>query len=539
MQCPKCKQILDEGVRFCPNDGTPLTETGLTQSAPTPTGGRLPPKGEIALPAVVGNRYQLLELRGGGGMAKVYRATDMTLEREVAVKLINPDLRMEPEFDERFKREARIASQLSDPHIVVVHDFAIDSQLGPYLVMEYLHGQSLRERIAATGILPLKAGLQLAGQLLLALIHAHGKGIVHRDIKPDNIFLLNQSGVRLHTRVLDFGIARIYKRDDASQSPTITHAGAVMGTPRYMSPEQLAGEPVDHRTDLYSAALVIHEALTGQLPYIQGKKLCELCPDATPALQDLIDQCLKPNPAERPPTAVEVYLRLQELGKASGILLLPPGAMDRLVAARKASEPTVQYNPAGARRKRRILIGLGSVALVAVLAIAGWFLFGPSPDHKGPESLHGIHIGDTPDEAEKHVALVNVDMGNPWRLPGTQEHMGHVLKIEDMKLPPGEPVKVRRSVDNKICVLFHSDHVIAVVSSSPNARTARGIGIGSGATPLYNRYPEIPDVHVVTPGSGSPIEVRRYPTLGIGFEFQGSQITGIALFPAEKAVANN
>jgi hypothetical protein len=394
----------------------------------------------------------------------------------------------------------------------------------------------LRERIATTGILPLKAGLQLAGQLLLALIHAHGKGIVHRDIKPDNIFLLNQSGVRLHTRVLDFGIARIYKSDDAGHAETITQAGAVMGTPRYMSPEQLAGQPVDHRTDLYSAALVIHEALTGQLPYIQGKKLCELCPDASPALQDLIDQCLKPNPAERPPTAVEVYLRLQELGKASGILLLPPGAMDRLVAARRANEPTVQYKPAGSQRKRRILIGLGAVALLAILAIIGWYIFRPSPSYEGPETLHAIRIGDSPEEAEKHVTFVNVDMGNPWKLPGTKEHVGHVLKPEDLRLTPAEvaSLKVRRSGDNKICVLFHKDTVIAVVSSAPNARTSRGLGIGSGATPLYNRYPERLDVHAETKPSGGQIEVRRYPTLGIGFEIQGSQVTGIALYPAEK-----
>src|ERR671938_555272 len=203
-------------------------------------------------------------------MAKVYKAIDVTLDREVAVKLINPELRVEPEFDARFQREARIASQLHDPHIVVVHDFGIDPAHGPYLVMEFLQGQSLRERLNTAGPMPLKAGLQLAGQLLLALIHAHGKGIVHRDIKPDNIFLLNQSGVRLHVRVLDFGIARIYRSDDPGRPETITHAGAVLGTPRYMSPEQLAGQPVDARSDIYSAALVIHEALTGQLPYVGG-----------------------------------------------------------------------------------------------------------------------------------------------------------------------------------------------------------------------------------------------------------------------------
>src|SRR5204862_1328370 len=123
--------------------------------------------------------------------------------------------------------------------------------------MEYLQGQSLRERLSNDGKLPLKAALQLAGQVFLALIHAHDKDIIHRDIKPDNIFLLNQSGVRLHLRVLDFGIARIYRRDDPEQHETLTRPGAVLGTPRYMSPEQLAGHALDARSDLYSAALVI------------------------------------------------------------------------------------------------------------------------------------------------------------------------------------------------------------------------------------------------------------------------------------------
>src|SRR5205085_4552664 len=158
LQCPMCKQVLDDGIKFCPHDGTPLVDTSATRADSTPTnhprlagsgtppGGR-PPVRALELPVVVGSRYRLVELRGGGGMAKVYKAVDVTLEREVAVKLINPELRSEPEFDARFQREARIASQLADPHIVVVHDFGLDPVLGPYLVMEYLRGQSLRERL--------------------------------------------------------------------------------------------------------------------------------------------------------------------------------------------------------------------------------------------------------------------------------------------------------------------------------------------------------------------------------------------------------
>jgi serine/threonine-protein kinase len=374
-RCPTCHNELDDGVRFCPHDGTPLTETAQAVGAHTPSGVHRRPKSvELQLPVVVGNRYRLTELRGGGGMAKVYKAIDVTLEREVAVKLINPELRVEPEFDARFQREARIASQLHDPHIVVVHDFGIDPALGPFLVMEFLQGQSLRERMAM-GPLPLKAALQLSAQLVLALIHAHDKGIVHRDIKPDNIFLLNVSGVRLHVRVLDFGIARIYRADDAAQHATLTSPGAVLGTPRYMSPEQLAGNPVDARSDLYSTAVVIHEALTGHVPYVGGKKLIDHCPDASPQLQELLDQCLKPNPDERPASAIEVYLRLQELGKASGILLLPPGAMDKLVASRQVQQPTVAYVPSRAAwwSSRWATVALTGL-LLALVALGGWML---------------------------------------------------------------------------------------------------------------------------------------------------------------------
>ncbi len=471
-QCPTCKQELEAGIRFCPHDGTPLTDTSAAQPTRTPAEGtatgRPPAAKEIELPIVVGGRYRLTELRGGGGMARVYRAVDDTLEREVAVKLINAELRNESEFDARFQREARIASQLSDPHIVVVHDFGIDPTHGPFLVMEYLQGQSLRERLQSEGPLPFKAGLQLAAQLLLALIHAHGKNIVHRDIKPDNIFLLNQSGVRLHVRVLDFGIARIFRRGEPGQAETLTNPGAVLGTPRYMSPEQLAGQTVDALSDLYSAALVIHEAMTGQLPYVSGKKLCEMCPEASPALQDLLDQCLKPNPAERPPGAVEVYLRLQELGKASGILLLPPGDLDKLVDSRKSSEPTIAYVPPlvpRARMRRRLFLGLALLlVLLGLVALLKPLFFARLGDGRH-ESVLGVRIDDPQQEVVERLKLVKGGPMNPWETDRTPGYLGHVLCADDLALPAEALFRldVQRSANDNVCVVFHEDRVRAIV----------------------------------------------------------------------------
>jgi hypothetical protein len=546
MQCPTCKQVLEDGIRFCPNDGTPLTETSAsrTVSTPTTTTGARPASREIDLPVLVGGRYRLVEVRGGGGMAKVYRAVDVTLEREVAVKLINPELRSDAEFDARFQREARIASQLADPHIIVVHDFGIDAQHGPFLVMEYLQGESLRERLQTSGPLPLKAGLQLSSQLILALVHAHGKGIVHRDIKPDNIFLLNVSGVKLHVRVLDFGIARIYKRDEATgRSETITHAGSVLGTPRYMSPEQLAGQPVDSRSDLYSAALVIHEALTNQLPYLGGKRLCEQCPEASPALQELLEQCLRPSPAERPPTAVEVFLRLQELGKASGILLLPPGAMDKLVAARKSNEPTIAYTPRGKFfGRRRLLLAAAALALLALLGVLVKVLFFPGKPpapRPGAESLLGVTVGEKQRDVGDRLNLTDaeVHIGDPWKHPKGKWLLGHLMQPEDLHLAnPGEDLPVietRFLHAGKACVMFHEGQVRAVVVREwSHGQTGRGMKVMGDVGKLYELYGDFSAStrDVKLPKGQGHVEVRRYDGQGIAFEVAGRKVTAAALY---------
>jgi serine/threonine protein kinase len=540
MLCPTCNREQEPGARFCPHDGTPLTQTSSSSPTIAPPERTAPDDSpeskELELPLVVGGRYRLMELRGGGGMAKVYRAVDVTLEREVAVKLINPDLRRENEFDTRFQREARIASQLNDPHIVVVHDFGIDAEHGPFLVMEYLQGQSLAERLQSEGPLPYRAGLQMTVQLLLALIHAHEKGIVHRDIKPDNLFLLNQSGVRLHVRVLDFGIARIYRSGEAKADETLTHPGAVLGTPRYMSPEQLAGQPLDVRSDLYSAALVIHETFTGCLPYVNGKKLCELCPEAPPFLQDLLDRCLKPNPNERPASAVEVYLRLQEMGRASGIMLLPPDAVDKLADSRSTGLPTVAYKQPSPPRRRRLFVGLMLLVVLLALAALGAFRLLRSNGRGESESHLGVKIGDSQQEVVERLRLVKGGPLNPWGRKRPPNYLGHVLHVEDLGVPAETLplLDVQRTADDRVCVIFHDDRVLAVIAR--RGESGRRLKITDRKSHVLDLYPEDPSADfmldvVVAKEAPWRVEIRRYDALGIGFEMHRDNVIAITLYP--------
>jgi hypothetical protein len=534
-------------VRFCPHDGTPLTETSARDAAPTPTGGR-PPSRQIALPAVVGGRYRLVSLRGGGGMAKVYKATDLTLGRGVAVKLINPELRTDTEFDDRFQREARIASQLSDPHIVVVHDFGIDAEYGPFLVMEFLQGQSLREQLSSQGPLPFRAGLQLAAQLFLALIHAHERNVIHRDIKPDNIFLLNQSGVRLHIRVLDFGIARMLRRDEPGSAETLTRPGAVLGTPRYMSPEQLAGQTVSVRSDLYSAAVVIHECLTGELPYVSGKTLRELCPESGPELKELLDRCLRPNPAERPANALEVYLQLQELSKASGIVLLPPGALENLIAGKRAELATVATaaarpqapaagRSANPRRRQLLLWGLVLLTLISLASVVVTFFTG-SPPKPAAESLLGIKVGDSYEAVVDRLKLTHGPLRFAEAKAARPVYLDHVLTmnnsgVTDEELSDGS---VRWSPDESVAVVGVDDNVAAVViRKGHGGMTGRGLGIGAAVGDVYKAYDDAtPRTEAITfsdAEGGGHGEVRRYDVLGVAFVIHKGKVQSITLYP--------
>ncbi|GAA2121163.1 hypothetical protein GCM10009759_70590 [Kitasatospora saccharophila] len=253
-------------------------------------------------------RYELGEILGVGGMATVYRGLDHQLGRPVAVKVLNGGLADDPRFAERFAREARSAALLAHPRVVTVFDSGVD-QGSPYLVMELVHGATLGRVIAEQGVLPVERAVGTAAAVLDALAAAHDRGLVHRDIKPGNVMITQDGGVK----VVDFGIARA----GSSSGQQLTQTASVLGTAAYLSPEQATAGQVDGRADLYAVGCVLYEMLAGTPPFtadtpvaVTFKHVTEYPvpvsahrPDVPPALDAAILRLLAKNPAERPADA--------------------------------------------------------------------------------------------------------------------------------------------------------------------------------------------------------------------------------------------
>ena len=331
----------------------------------------------------IGGRYQVVGRIASGGMGEVYRAHDAVLAREVAVKLLHPQFAHDRGFIERFRREARAAAILNHPNIVGVFDWGSTGRTY-YMVMEYVPGTNLRALLTDRGRLDPSQVVEVSAQVLSALDHAHGHGIVHRDVKPENI-LLTRDGV---VKVTDFGLARAFAEASISQAE-----GTVTGTVQYLAPEQIQGEPADPRTDLYALGVVMFECLTGRSPFTGETSLAiayqhlssrvpppsTIVPTVPPVLDRSVLHATEPKRADRPSTARAMRDEVTRAGiNLNGTPSLADLARD-LPAAVEAGGPeraeTVTIARPDAPKARRRRTGrrlFWTVLVLALLAVGGW-----------------------------------------------------------------------------------------------------------------------------------------------------------------------
>lgn len=249
--CPSCDgQYTDAALTSCPRDGAFLAILDDSQVGTT-----------------LENRFELVALLGKGGMGEVYRARDLLMKRDVAVKLLHRHLVSDPQTIRRFQQEAQAASALSHGNVVVAHDFGVSEDGIPYLVLDYLDGRTLAQEIACHSSFDLQRFLHIFAQVCDGLAAAHERGVVHRDIKPGNIMLLNAGSDAEAVRIMDFGIAKIMPHDEDTLQ-RLTRTGEIFGSPFYMSPEQVQGAKLDARSDVYSLGCVMYETLTGNPPHV-------------------------------------------------------------------------------------------------------------------------------------------------------------------------------------------------------------------------------------------------------------------------------
>ncbi len=335
---------------------------------------------------MAGGRYRLERALGHGGMASVHLGRDTELDRPVAVKLLAENLSGDESFRERFVREARLAARLSHPNVVSVYDAGEDDGR-PYIVMECVEGETLAEVLARRGRLPPEEARGVALQAARGLAHAHEAGLVHRDVKPQNLILRTDGTLK----IADFGIAR------AAEATALTQAGTVLGTAAYLAPEQALGQEVTPAADVYSLGAVLYELLTGRPPFefdsladlaekqrkMRITPVRKLAPDVPQRLEGVVMRCLARDPANRPASGRELVAEL------SG----------------GATQPT-RVAPAPADDRRFLWLALAAVVVLAAillgvaLAERGSGKREPRPPVSGPE----IPRGSNPQEQAGNIA---------------------------------------------------------------------------------------------------------------------------------------
>ncbi|QKG83522.1 Stk1 family PASTA domain-containing Ser/Thr kinase [Kroppenstedtia pulmonis] len=370
----------------------------------------------------LGGRYEILKRVGGGGMAVVYQAKDLVLERHVAVKVMNDSISHDEEFIRRFNREAKAAGSLSHPNVVNVYDVGNEEHTH-YMVMEFIDGQSLMEKIEQRGYIPAREAAEIALQICDGLAHAHENGIVHRDIKPHNIMVAR--GDRY--KVADFGISRL------SSSSTITQTGSVMGSVHYFSPEQAQGHQISYQSDIYSLGIVLYEMVTGRLPFDGDEAIAialkhlqepvpdprEIVPDLPQSICDVIVQAMEKDVNYRYATVEEMAADLREVVESlpntnSSSSPDPATSPERERKTPSSQQPLGSRNSEGGKRhnqrgskkkkSKKKWLGLIVVLLLLPLLLIGFNALGNWIENIAIGGGTGTEENQTPDGSKEDEA---------------------------------------------------------------------------------------------------------------------------------------
>ena len=345
-RCPKCGSVYtDTGARFCPKDGSMLVEIQARKpaAAASPsgsgTGVRTPlPPGKAGLDRasslsnqILDARYQVMKKLGEGGMSYVYLAKEVSSDETVAIKVLSPRLASDKSSVERLRREAGLAMRLDHPNVCRILRLGESEDGLIYLVMPFLKGELLSDREVRGGPMDMTLGVTLLKQMCAGLHHAHELQIIHRDLKPENVMLVpDDAGGVERAVVMDFGLAKERRADPAIAKLTAT--GIILGTPEFMSPEQIRGKPLDARSDIYALGIVAFEMFTGKLPF-HGRNAQEMMiarlrsqpiairtlrPDIPDAVAQALTKALQTNPDDRFSTAIEFAEALTGSAPSSG-----------------------------------------------------------------------------------------------------------------------------------------------------------------------------------------------------------------------------